>query len=171
MKLAIEHDSSLRIQATSRRHLAILRLKELCEHRAIVGGASIMNVELGSCTVIQKSWRDFVIRKKMEEERLKTRRLLENKAATIIVSEIVLSNHARSFSFAFSRTGIYVLKQKSYRGYSAFVQYVVKSYSIIQIQANVRGFFARREVQKLKQEEEEAMLELKHAAAITIVSR
>ena len=81
--------SVIKLQSVFRRHLTILRVIELREFRAMCKAQNLMNVENVACLAAQKWWRHVLLQRNLaEDERIIKMIILENKAATAIVSDI-----------------------------------------------------------------------------------
>lgn len=114
------------LQSYLRRHFVISQLIRLSEARAMHGGRSLMNAEHFSCHVIQKWWKRYLNERNVAAQ---IRISIENESATAI--------------------------QKCFRGYRDCLQFVMMSFSIIQIQAVSRAYLAKLRLTRLKQEREE----------------
>eukprot|EP00579_Thalassiosira_antarctica_P003577 CAMPEP_0201907760 /NCGR_PEP_ID=MMETSP0902-20130614/57699_1 /ASSEMBLY_ACC=CAM_ASM_000551 /TAXON_ID=420261 /ORGANISM="Thalassiosira antarctica, Strain CCMP982" /LENGTH=130 /DNA_ID=CAMNT_0048441923 /DNA_START=400 /DNA_END=789 /DNA_ORIENTATION=+ len=114
--------NAIKLQSVFRRHLTILRVIELREFRAMCESQNLMDVENIACLAAQKWWRHVLLQRNLaEDERIIKMIILENKAATAI--------------------------QSCFRGYQDFVGYLMKNYSTIEIQTQVRGYQARCHLQ------------------------
>lgn len=114
------------LQSYFRRHLVICRFIRLSEVRAMYGGRSLMNAEHFSCHVIQKWWKHYLNERNIAAQMII---FIENKSATAI--------------------------QKCFRGYRDCLQFVMMSFSIIQIQAVSRTYLAKLRLTRLKRERED----------------
>ena len=123
------------LQSCFRRHMVIARLNRYSEARAMYGARRLMNSEHWACTAIQKWWKQYLIQRNIAEA---ARESLEKSAATAI--------------------------QKCFRGYRDCLQFVMMSFSIIQIQSVARSYSAKLHLKRLKREREEFELEQNDAA-------
>ena len=76
-----------KLQSVFRRYLTIRRVHELREFRSMCASENIRKIENGACIAVQKCWRHVLLQRKLaEDERIRKIMLLENEAATAIVS-------------------------------------------------------------------------------------
>lgn len=92
--------SAAKLQSVFRRHLTCLKAKELREFRAICEAQNIMRVESTACVATQKWWRLVLHQRDLaENKKMIARVLLENTAATAIVSDVMFDPGFNIISF------------------------------------------------------------------------
>lgn len=100
---ALRRNSAIKLQSIVRRHSVIQQVNKLREYFAVLGAERTMRLETHSSTVIQTWWRHTIYQRKLARDAtFRERVLLENAAATAIVSWSDANLFIISYLFVYS---------------------------------------------------------------------